>query len=138
MGRTVLIDSGCIVAALHKRDQHHAWARAHFEAFVEPCMTCEAALSESFFLLERTREGKQALCALLERKVILLRFSVEDEVTETLRLLRRYGDIPMSLADACLVRMAELIADATVFTTDSDFATYRKHGRQIIPLITPY
>jgi predicted nucleic acid-binding protein len=138
MGRTVLIDSGCIVAALHKRDQHHAWARAHFEAFVEPCMTCEAALSESFFLLERTREGKRALCALLERKVILLRFSMEDEVTETLRLLRRYGDIPMSLADACLVRMAELFPDATVFTTDSDFATYRKHGRQIIPLITPY
>lgn len=138
MGRTVLIDSGCIVAALHKRDQHHAWARAHFEAFVEPCMTCEAALSESFFLLERTREGKQALCALLERKVILLSFSMEDDVTETLRLLRRYGDIPMSLADACLVRMAELIPDATVFTTDSDFATYRKHGRQIIPLITPY
>jgi len=138
MGRTVLIDSGCIVAALHKRDQHHAWARAHFEAFVEPCITCEAALSESFFLLERTREGKQALCALLERKVILLRFSMEDHVTETLRLLRRYGDIPMSLADACLVRMAELIAEATVFTTDSDFATYRKHSRQIIPLITPY
>lgn len=138
MGRTVLIDSGCIVAALHKRDQHHAWARAHFEAFVEPCMTCEAALSESFFLLERTREGKQALCALLERKVILLTFSMEDHVTETLRLLRRYGDIPMSLADACLVRMAELIPEATVFTTDSDFATYRKHGRQIIPLITPY
>lgn len=138
MGRTVLIDSGCIVAALHKRDQHHAWARAHFEAFVEPCMTCEAALSESFFLLERMREGKQALCALLERKVILLGFSMEDEVTETLRLLRRYSDIPMSLADACLVRMAELIPEATVFTTDSDFATYRKHGRQIIPLITPY
>jgi predicted nucleic acid-binding protein len=138
MGRTVLIDSGCIVAALHKRDQHHAWARAHFEAFVEPCMTCEAALSESFFLLERTQEGKQALCALLERKVILLRFSMEDDVTETLRLLRRYGDIPMSLADACLVRMAELFPDATVFTTDGDFATYRKHGRQIIPLITPY
>jgi uncharacterized protein len=138
MGRTVLIDSGCIVAALNKRDQHHAWARAHFEAFVEPCMTCEAALSESFFLLKPTREGKQALCALLERKVILLRFSMEDDPTETLRLLRRYGDIPMSLADACLVRMAELIPDATVFTTDSDFATYRKHGRQIIPLITPY
>ena len=138
MGRTVLIDSGCIVAALHKRDQHHAWARAHFEAFVEPCMTCEAALSESFFLLERTREGKQALCALLERKVILLRFSMEDEVTETLRLLRRYGDIPMSLADACLVRMAELIPDATVLTTDRDFAIYRKHGRQNISLITPY
>jgi len=138
MARTVLIDSGCIVAALHKRDQHHAWARAHFEAFVEPCTTCEAALSESFFLLERARQGEEVLCALLERKVILLGFSMADQLTETLQLLRRYDDIPMSLADACLVRMTELIPDAVVFTTDSDFATYRKHGRQIIPLITPY
>jgi hypothetical protein len=44
----------------------------------------------------------------------------------------------MMLADACLVRMAELIDDSVIFTTDSDFRTYRKHGRQIIPLITPY
>src|SRR6266487_2136146 len=105
MGRTVLIDSGCIVAALHKRDQHHAWARAHFEAFVEPCMTCEAALSESFFLLERTREGKQALCALLERKVILLGFSMEDEVTETLRFLRRHGDTTITLSPSSTQRL---------------------------------
>ena len=73
MAKTILIDSGCIVAALHRRDQHHAWAREH-----------------------------------------------------------------LSLADACLVRMAELIDDSVIFTVDSDFRTYRKHGRQIIPLITPH
>jgi predicted nucleic acid-binding protein len=138
MGRTVLIDSGCIVAALHRRDQHHGWARAHFEAFVDPCVTCEAVLSESFFLLERARQGKQALCALLERRVILVEFSLPDELGETMQLLRRYGDRPMSLADACLVRMTELVRDAVVFTTDSDFSTYRKHSRQAIALITPH
>ena len=138
MARTILIDSGCIVAALHRRDQHHAWAREHFEVFIDTCVTCEAALSESFFLLERAREGKLALCTLLERKIILVAFSLQDQLTGILRLLRRYDDTPMSLADACLVRMAELIDDSVIFTTDSDFRTYRKHGRQIIPLITPY
>jgi predicted nucleic acid-binding protein len=138
MARTILIDSGCIVAALHRRDQHHAWARRHFEVFIDPCLTCEAALSESFFLLERARAGKQALCTLLERKIIAVGFSLQDEPTEVLRLLRRYDDTPMSLADACLVRMAELVDDSVIFTTDSDFRTYRKHGRQIIPLITPH
>jgi len=137
MVKTILIDSGCIVAALHRRDQHHAWARAHFEVFVEPCLTCEAALSESFFLLERAREGKQALCSLLQRQLILVGFSLQNHLAEIVGLLRRYADTPMSLADACLVRMAELIDGAVVFTTDSDFRTYRKHGRQIIPLITP-
>lgn len=137
MARTVLIDSGCIVAVLRQRDQHHRWARAHFEAFIDPCVTCEAVLSESFFLLERAREGKQALSALLEREIISVEFSLPHQLTETLRLLRRYDDTPMSLADACLVRMAELIDEAVVFTTDSDFETYRKHGRQTIPLIKP-
>src|SRR5947208_4219897 len=111
MARIVLIDTGGIVAALRRRDQHHAWARAHFEAFVEPCLTCEAVLSESFFLLERAREGKQALCGLLEREIITVAFSLEEQLAETLRLLRRYSDTPMSLADACLVRMTELIDD---------------------------
>jgi uncharacterized protein len=138
MARTVLIDSGCIVAALHRRDQHHAWAREHLGVFIDPCVTCEAALSESFFLLERARDGKQALCTLLERKIIAVGFSLRDEVTGILRLLRRYDDTPMSLADACLVRMAELIDNSVIFTTDSDFRTYRKHGRQTIPLITPH
>jgi predicted nucleic acid-binding protein len=138
MAKTILIDSGCIVAALHRRDQHHAWAREHFEVLIDPCVTCEAALSESFFLLERARDGKQALCTLLERKIISVGFSLQDQVTGILRLLRRYDDTPMSLADACLVRMAELIDDSVIFTVDSDFRTYRKHGRQIIPLITPH
>jgi predicted nucleic acid-binding protein len=137
MDGTVLIDSGAIVAGLHRRDQHHAWARAHFEALIDPCLTCEAVLSESFFLLARAREGKEALCALLERNVISVAFSIQNELSQTLRLLRRYADTPMSFADACLVRMAELMDAATIFTTDSDFEMYRKHGRQVIPLIKP-
>jgi predicted nucleic acid-binding protein len=137
MAKTVLIDSGAIVAALRRRDQHHAWARAHFEAETEPFITCEAVLSESFFLLERARGGNDALSGLLERAIIAVDFSLADQFAETLRLIRRYQDTPMSFADACLVRMAEQNQEAVVFTTDSDFRTYRKHGRQIIPLIMP-
>ena len=137
MARTVLIDSGAIVAALRRRDQHHLWARSHFEALGDPCLTCEAVLSESFFLLERATEGKDRLASILERGIIVADFSFADHRQETLRLLRRYDDTPMSLADACLVRMAELHDDAVVFTTDSDFRAYRKNGRQAIPLILP-
>jgi predicted nucleic acid-binding protein len=51
--------------------------------------------------------------------------------------MRSYRDLPMSLADACLVCMAEGVSEAKVFTTDSDFRTYRKNKRQVIPLIAP-
>ena len=138
MARIVLIDSGAIVAALHGRDQHHEWARAHFKALVEPCVTCEAVLSESFFLLERSRTGKETLCSLLERGVITIDFSLARHLAEPTRLIRRYRDTPMSFADACLVKMAEIRPDASIFTTDSDFKTYRKNGRQTIPLIAPW
>lgn len=137
MAKSVLIDTSALVAALRRRDQNHIWARAHFEARSEPFVTCEAVISESLFLLERARDGKEALCSLLERGLIVSRFSLVDELPETLRLLRRYNDTPMSLADACLVRMAEKSDEAVVFTADSDFRTYRKNGRQVIPLITP-
>jgi len=137
MAKTVLVDSGPIVAALHQREQHHAWARAHFDADTEPFVTCEAVISESFFLLERARGGKESLCALLERGIIVVDFSFSGQITETVNLIRRYRDTPMSFADACLVRMVEQTADAVVFTTDSDFLTYRKNGRQMIPLIMP-
>ena len=138
MAKTVLIDSGAIVAALRRRDQHHAWAKSHFEAFAQSCLTCEAVLSESFFLLERTSEGKKALCALLERGIIVTAFPLEQHLAETIHLIRRYKDTPMSYADACLVRMAEMHHDAVILTTDRDFETYRKNGRQTIPLITPW
>ena len=137
MARTILIDSGAIVALLRRRDQHHAWARAHFEALSEPCLTCEAVLSESFFLLERATEGKARLAALLERGIIAVDFSFVSHQEETLGLMRRYTDTPMSLADACLVRMAELHDGAVVFTTDSDFRIYRKNVRQAIPIMSP-
>jgi predicted nucleic acid-binding protein len=138
MARTVLIDSGAIVAALSDREQLHPWAKLQFEALTEPPITCEAVLSECFHLLERTRRGKEALCALIERGLIGTAFSFDLHTEETIQLMRRYKDTPMSFADACLVRMAELHNDPLIFTTDSDFAIYRKNGRQMIPLITPW
>jgi len=138
MARVVLADSGALVAALDSRDKHHAWARAHFEGFRQPCFTCDAVLSESFFLLEGLNAGKKALCAALERKAVRLDFKAFENMTEIIRLMRRYDDTPMSFADACLVRMSEQIADSMIFTTDSDFKFYRRHGRQVIPVLAPW
>lgn len=137
MAKTVLIDSGPIVAVLRRRDQYHGWARAHFESSSESFATCEAVISESHFLLGGIPGGVEALYALLERGVIKVPFSLANQLDETVRLIRRYRDLPISLADACLVRMAELEEDIAVFTTDTDFRLYRRNGRQVIPVIMP-
>jgi hypothetical protein len=51
--------------------------------------------------------------------------------------MRKYRDLPATLADACLVRMSEVHVDSVVFTLDRYFRVYRRNGRQAIPLISP-
>lgn len=138
MARTALIDTGALIAVLSKRDQHHDWARSNFESLTSPCLTCEAVLSECFFLLGRTPSGKKAFSSLLERGIVVVDFSFRDQLGDTLRLIQQYRDTPMSFADACMVRMSELHPDSAVFTTDTDFKTYRRNGRQAIPLLAPW
>lgn len=56
---------------------------------------------------------------------------------EVLALMEKYADVPMSFADACLVRMTEVSSDPTLLTTDTDFRIYRRHGRKAIPCVMP-
>lgn len=138
MARTVLLDSSALVAALRERDSEHEWARMSFHALTEPVITCDAVLSECFFLLAGWSRGKEMLCELLEDEIIKTDFQACENISHLARLIRRYADTPMSYADACLVRMSELFHDSTIFTMDRDFAIYRRNGRQIIPLIAPW
>lgn len=94
-------------------------------------------MTEAAFLLKREGGDPDRLMAMLERGVLKLDFSLDDHWSDVRELMRRYRDTPMSLADACLVRMAEIHAGATIFTLDRDFTVYRKHGRQVIPVLMP-
>jgi len=97
--------------------------------------TCDAVLSEAFHLLES--QGRPALSALLRRGAVVTAFGLADELDRVLGLMQKYADIPMSLADACLVRMSETLAEPIILTTDADFRVYRRHGRQVVPCMTP-
>ncbi len=84
------------------------------------------------------RGGEQKLLKLIEGGYLKIEFNLSNEISAVRNLMDKYSDLPMSLADACLVRMSEIHGDAAVFTVDSDFLVYRKHGRRKIPLISPY
>jgi predicted nucleic acid-binding protein len=134
---TVIADAGPLVAYLKRDDKDHGWAETVFRRLTSPLLTCDAALGEAFFLLRRTHGGTEKLLGLLERGLVIPDFNLAAELPAVGQLLRRYQSVPMSLADACLVRMAELRPDAAVFTLDSDFQIYRKHRRQVVPLTYP-
>ena len=63
--------------------------------------------------------------------------NLEEDASGIESLMQRYAESPMSLADACLVRLTERFSDCRLFTLDSDFEHYRRNGRQIIPLLSP-
>ena len=135
MAASVLVDAGFVIALLSRRDRHHRWAVAQSPSLPPPWKTCDAVLSEAFHLLGS--RGRPALSALLRRGAVVLAFVFADELDRILSLMRKYADVPMSLADACLVRMSETLADPIILTTDADFRVYRRHGRQVVPCITP-
>ncbi len=135
MAANALVDAGFVVALLNRRDAHHGWAAAQAAEFVPPWGTCEAVLSEAFHLLGAA--GAPALSALLRRRAVIIAFDLADDLEPALRLMHKYASVPMSLADACLVRMSEIARNPIVLTTDDGFRVYRRHSRQIIPCVMP-
>lgn len=133
----VLLDTGPLVAYLDRRDFHHRWAFDRFAEIRPPLLTCESVISEACFLTQHLPHGIESVLRLLEQGAVRLAFSLQEEVNATATLAGRYSDVPMSLADACLVRMSELSSDCVVLTLDSDFRVYRRRGRKTIPLLIP-
>jgi len=134
----VLLDAGALIGYLNRKDQYHGWAVESWAALNEPLWTCEAVLSEAIFNLQSEGMGLDSILHYLESGIIRLDFSLEENRADVLNLLRKYADQPMSLADACLVRMAELHDNCQIFTTDRDFKIYRRKGRSVIPLLAPF
>lgn len=136
MASSVLADSGFLVALLTDRDGDHGWAVSEAIRFPRPWKTCEAAISEAFYLMGPAGTG--SLAAMLQRGSLVCDFEFSAHAADVLRLMRKYRDVPMAFADACLVRMTEINSDPVLLTTDSDFRIYRRHGRQVIPCVSPH
>lgn len=133
----MIVDTGPIVALLNARDEFHAWSRKTMETVQPPMLTCEAVLAEASYLVRKLKGGPEAVLDLVTRGVLQVPFHVDDELLALRTLVTRYASVPMSLADACLVRMAETHPQATVLTLDTDFRVYRRSGRLAIPVLMP-
>lgn len=130
-----IADTGIIVGLLTRNDPYHAWAAREFRLNA-PFYTCEAVLVEAccFF------PDPTWVLRLVERGDLILdtTFSIIEELEQLLSLAAKYGDLPMDLADACIVRMTELSDRCKVWTVDrSDFSAYRRHGKKPIPCEFP-
>lgn len=133
----IIADTGPLVAYLDRSDRDHAWVKEVFMGITRPLLTCEAVIAEALFLLRRGGIDPDTLLELIERGLVVPKFDLAGEIAALRQLMKTYRNIPMSLADASLVRMAEIQRDAIVMTLDSDFTVYRKARTKVIPLICP-
>ena len=133
----VMLDTGPWVALLSRNDTHHKWAVEQFRRLPPPLLSCEAVVAETCFLLKRSGFDPSLPLQFIERGVVQLPFVLQEQIGSVSSLFKRYENVPASLADAALIRLAEINDSPLLITTDSDFHIYRRHGRQTIPLVTP-
>jgi uncharacterized protein len=132
-----IIDTGPLVAFFDRAERNHRWITECIEELEAPLLVCEPVLTETVYLLARYPPVQDALFELLRSGALSLAFRMEEHVAALHQLLRKYQDTPMSLADACIVRMAEIHERHAILTLDSDFSVYRKHGRVPLKVIHP-
>ena len=137
MSERIILDTGPLVAFFRAADQHHAWTVERWRELPAPFHTCEAVIVEALHLLRQEPQAGALLLRFLKQQRIKLDFDLKSQIATVEVLMGAYKNVPMSLADACLVRMAEMIPNSSIFTLDSDFLVYRKHGKRGIPVILP-
>lgn len=131
----VIADTGPLVALFDAGDEFHAWAMASLGEIHEPLLTSEAVLSEALFLLAPLKKSRAAFLEFWMEGGLVVSFNAEAQKSALAALMKKYQDLPMSLADASIVRMSELFTDAPVWSLDRHFSIYRRLGRKSIPLL---
>jgi predicted nucleic acid-binding protein len=123
--KPVLLDSGVIVALLDRSERYHEQCVRVLEELQQPLATCEAVLSESCFLLKKFPRASDRIMANVEEGIFQVPFQLTRSTASVHEILRKYRDLPVSFADACLVQMADELDTGDILTLDSDFIHYR-------------
>ena len=137
MTSSVIVDTGPLVAFFDPDEDDHEWAGAALAQVRMPLLTCEAVLVEAAYLLRYSQVAQDRILEWLGNGTIAIDFDLAEDSAAVRRLMKKYRDRPMSLADACLVRMAEVRPDHAICTLDADFRVYRRDGGGEIPLVIP-
>lgn len=132
---SVIVDAGPLVAFLDPADPHHRLVADLIGDLPMPMLSVESVMSELAFLLRRNRRHMSRANWVVSSGMVEIVPMFPDHADEIAALMDRYDDVPMSIADACLVRLSELLPEASLLTLDSDFEIYRRFERQPLPLV---
>jgi predicted nucleic acid-binding protein len=135
--KPVLLDTSFLVALLNKADTRHSVCAGFHETMDRRLVTCEPVLAESCYLLRSAPAGIDLVLANLEEGIFEIPFRLAASVAQVRSIIEKYKDRPASLADACLVQMADELGTGDILTLDSDFAHYRWRRNRPFNLLIP-
>jgi predicted nucleic acid-binding protein len=121
----VLLDTGCIVALLDRSERSHPRCVDALKAVSGRLITCDAVIAESCYLLRHHRGAADTILENVERGAFQIPLRLEEMASAVRVHMKRYARVPMDLADACLVALAEVLGTGRILTLDSDFRSYR-------------
>lgn len=137
--RGVLVDAGPLVAVVDESDGDHQRCVRVLKRLSDPMMTTWPVVTEAMYLLGQTQnplDSQDALLTMLDRQLVLVVDLRREDVPRLRALIQKYRALPMDLADATLVRVAERDAVRQVFTRDRrDFQVYRLGRREALTII---
>lgn len=123
--KPALLDTGVIVALLDRSENFHRHVVETVGALESPLVTCEAVIAESCYLLRNLSGASEAVLKNVTRGVFQIPFRLSTSVIEVQRILRKYRDLPVDFADACLIHLAGELRTGDILTLDQDFDAYR-------------
>ena len=132
----VLVDAGPLVALLDRADPAHEKCVAALRTLRDPLVTVWPAFTEAIYLLRQSWPAQKALWSRLETDALALATLDESDAPRMRELMEKYRDLPMDLADAALVRVAERESLMRIFTLDrAHFTVYRAARRRRFALV---
>ena len=123
--KPALLDTGVIVALLDRSERFHKASAEAVRSLDVPLVTCEAVLAESCYLLRNLAGASEAVLENVAAGIFQVPFRISREAASIKKILRKYRDRTIDLADACLIRLADEFETPDVLTLDSDFQIYR-------------
>lgn len=123
--KPALLDTGVIVACLDRSERFHQTCLDAISRLASPLVTCEAVIAESCYLLRRLPGAPEAVVANVGAGIFRLPFSLAESAHQVARILRKYQDQEIDLADACLMQLATALGIGEILTLDGDFEQYR-------------
>ena len=121
----VLLDTGPLVALLDRAEKRHRECADLVAQLEVPLVTCEAVIAEACYLLRGCKGAAEAVLENINRGNFLVPYRVTGRAAQLAKLVKKYADVPMDLADACLVDMAGELSIGRILTLDGDFRIYR-------------